>query len=151
MSRKSLSGFCTKMLSLRNLLPFLNSTCRRIRILHLINLFLQNLFDNIWKPQRLLKKFSCHDIEDNWHMWFKNYLEDRKERVGIHSLFSPQKDIMTRVIQDPVLGPLLYSLFRDDLKNRNYWRDNVCRWLSNMQGRQMWSIMWRITEKSHHA
>lgn len=151
MSRKSLPSFCRKMLSLRNLLLFLNSTGRRIRMLHLVCLFLQNLFDNIWKPQRLLKKFSCHDIEDKGHLWFKNYLKDRKQRVGIHGLFSPQKDIMTRVIQDPVLGSLLFSLFRGDLKNSNYRRDNVCRWFSITQGRQIWSTIWRITGKSHHA
>lgn len=113
--------------------------------------FCKTCFDNIWKPQRSLKKFSCHGTEDKGHLWFKNYLKDRKQKVGIHGLFSPQKDTMTRVIQDPVLGPLLFSLFRGDLKNSNYWRDSAYRWFSITQGRQIWSSIWRITGKSHHA
>lgn len=72
--------------------------------------FFSKLFDSILKFQRLLKKCSCHGLEDQGCFWFKDCLNVRKQGEGVHGLFLPQKDIMTRVMEDPVLGPQLFSL-----------------------------------------
>ena len=45
----------------------------------------------------------------------KSYFTNRQQRVHVNSNFSMGKEIISRVPQDSILGPLLFNIFLNDL------------------------------------
>uniref|UniRef100_A0A4W5P3U4 Reverse transcriptase domain-containing protein n=1 Tax=Hucho hucho TaxID=62062 RepID=A0A4W5P3U4_9TELE len=63
----------------------------------------------------LLGKLKCYGFKDAALSWMESYLSRRRQKVFFNGSFSNSKDIHCGVPQGSCLGPLLYSIFTNDL------------------------------------
>ena len=72
----------------------------------------------------LLQKMTLYGFEENIISWLRSYLTNRKQCVSINGSLSKLLPLSSGVPQGSILGPLLYSIFTNDLpevieKDRN--------------------------------
>ena len=67
----------------------------------------------------LLHKLQVYGIRGLANDWFSSYLSNRTQFVEIDSQNSSHKQIMCGVPQGSILGPLLYLLYVNDIRNRS--------------------------------
>ena len=72
-------------------------------------------FDRVWHAG-ILHKLKNNGITGSLNEWFSDYLTDRKQCVVINGHSSEYGTIEAGVPQGSVLGPLLFLIFIDDIK-----------------------------------
>ena len=85
---------------------------------HSISIFLdlKNAFDTV-NHKILLSKLNCYGIRGNINALFKNYLQNRFQRVRIGGTFSEMKSINVGLPQGSCLSPILFLIYINDLAN----------------------------------
>ena len=63
----------------------------------------------------LLNKLKCYNFTNNSIEWFKSYLSNRKQYVFYNGSFSQVGQLQCGVPQGSCLGPVLFSIFTNDL------------------------------------
>ena len=73
-------------------------------------------FDKV-PHQRLLTKVSNLGLQGELLNWIKDFLTGRKQRVMVNNTCSEWSDVISRIPQGSVLGPILFIAFINDIVN----------------------------------
>jgi len=63
----------------------------------------------------LLQKLTFYDVRGDAYRWMQSFLYGRFQRVSVHGILSSKGEIKVGVPQGSILGPLLFSLYVNDL------------------------------------
>lgn len=84
------------------------------RLVGVVLLDLSAAFDVI-NHDLLLEKLACYGLGSTVIAWFQSYLSDRSQRVFYNGSLSESNTVNLGVPQGSCLGPLLFSLYINDL------------------------------------
>ena len=79
-----------------------------------VALDIKGAFDQVWH-NGLCAKLSSKGVTGRLHVWIQNYLQGRSIKVVLSGQSSLQRPINASVPQGSILGPLLFSIFIDDV------------------------------------
>ena len=76
--------------------------------------YFRKAFDSVCHTNLLIKLWDFGITGDLWH-WFKSYLTDRQQCVIINNSTSTTLPVLSGVPQGSILGPILFSIYVNDL------------------------------------
>ena len=79
-----------------------------------IFLDLSKAFDSV-PHEHLLLKLNRNGIDGQLHLWFRNFLTNRKQRVLIHGSYSDWSPVTSGVPQGSILGPVMFLIYVNDI------------------------------------
>ena len=113
------SGFCPNYLT-QDVLPYATDSWRRAiddsKFTTAAFLDISKAFDCV-NHDILLSKLSCYGVLDHSLAWFASYLSCRQQKVCVQGLSSAWGEVHVGVPQGSILGPLLFSIYMNDIPN----------------------------------
>ena len=91
-----------------------------------ITMDLSKAFDSL-NHELLISKLKAYGLESNSVTFMKNYLTNRLQRCKINNSVSEWGKVLNGFPQGSTLGPLLLSIFLNDISSK-VWPCKLCRW-----------------------